>query len=212
MVISFYCLILMKFRRSTRPDVVQVTPLNPTAKGCSDRAVIMAKSRTPEELTAVIFAEEPATGVMLSCGVTVDVMTSIEITTTTKVLFVDAAPARMIVEAFNKEGDRFSSLGDIPFEWHFTFGEGKPLRIIPFGQSKYDAPTGIEELEREKKKGRGLLYLAKMTFLGFVVLVEGLHTGDAQLTAKFLEPEFSVTLIRNNETLFCRRSLEIRLI
>jgi hypothetical protein len=34
----------------------------------------------------------------------VDVMTSIEITTTTKVLFVDAAPARMIVEAFNKEG------------------------------------------------------------------------------------------------------------
>ena len=50
-------------------------------------------------------------------------------------------------------GDRFSSLGDIPFDWHFTFGEGRPLRIVPFGQSKYDAPSGIEELEREKKKG-----------------------------------------------------------
>jgi hypothetical protein len=31
-------------------------------------------------------------------------------------------------------------------------------------------------------------------FIGFVVLVEGIHTGDAQLTAKFLDPEFAVSV------------------
>lgn len=54
---------------------------------------------------------------------------------------------------FTISGDRFSTLGDIPFEWFFTAQEGRPLRIIPFSQSKYDAPPGIEELERDKKKG-----------------------------------------------------------
>lgn len=41
----------------------------------------------------------------LSCRVTVDVIHTIGITTTTKTLFVDAEPAQMAVEAFNKEGN-----------------------------------------------------------------------------------------------------------
>lgn len=48
-------------------------------------------------------------------------MTSIEITTTTKVLFVDAAPARMIVEAFNKEG------WQIRFVWRWKIFCRRPL-------------------------------------------------------------------------------------
>lgn len=45
-------------------------------------------------------------GVVLSCGVTVDVIKSIAISTTTKVLFLDAAPAKIVVQAFNAEGNQ----------------------------------------------------------------------------------------------------------
>lgn len=43
-------------------------------------------------------------GVVLSCGVTVDVIRSIAVSTTTKVLFLDASPAKVVVQAYNAEG------------------------------------------------------------------------------------------------------------
>jgi nuclear pore complex protein Nup210 len=166
--------------RSTRPDVVSVEPIQPDAtSGCSDRAFITSKSKYEEEQNAVIFAENFGAGVSLSCGVTVDVIERIAITTTTKILFVDAAPAQMIVEAYNKEGDKFSTLGAIPFDWYFNYDDTpRAIRIIPFAQSKYDAPKEIQKLEKEKQKG-------------YVVLIEGALTGSASLSAKFSEPLFS---------------------
>jgi nuclear pore complex protein Nup210 len=165
--------------RSTRPDVVAVEPIEPDTTGCSDRAIITSKSKYEEEQSSVIFAENFAAGVSLSCGVTVDVIERIAITTTTKILFVDASPAQMIVEAYNKEGDKFSTLGGIPFDWYFnSIDNPRAIRIVPFAQSKYDAPKEIMKLEKEKQKG-------------YVVLVEGALTGSASLSAKFSEPLFA---------------------
>ncbi|VDL83958.1 unnamed protein product [Nippostrongylus brasiliensis] len=91
--------------RSTRPDVVSVTPLGSKLGTCSDKAEVRAAAKAVSgELSAVIFAEDTASGTMLSCGVTVDQISNIRVDTTNKILFVDAAPARMIVEAFNAEG------------------------------------------------------------------------------------------------------------
>ncbi|KIH60212.1 hypothetical protein ANCDUO_09543 [Ancylostoma duodenale] len=112
---------------------------------------------------------------MLSCGVTVDQISKIRIKTTTKILFVDAAPARILVEALNAEGDTFSTLSEIPVAWELSHtGEGRPLRIVPFEQSTYDAPAEIVALENTKKKG-------------YIILVEGVQTGSATLTAKFVD-------------------------
>ncbi|KAK0402757.1 hypothetical protein QR680_016513 [Steinernema hermaphroditum] len=163
--------------RSTRPEIVAVHTVDAHPSGCSSRAVVTAVSKHAEEHSAVIFAQDTQTGTSLSCGVTVDVIKSISITTTTRILHIDAAPAKMIVEAFNREGDRFSNLGDIPFEWNFSGAEVKPLRIVPFSQSRYEAPEGIQKLENAKKKG-------------FVILVEGYSTGSATLTAKLSESYF----------------------
>uniref|UniRef100_A0A1I8AJS5 Nuclear pore membrane glycoprotein n=1 Tax=Steinernema glaseri TaxID=37863 RepID=A0A1I8AJS5_9BILA len=163
--------------RSTRPEIVAVHTVDAHPSGCSSRAVVTAVSKHAEEHSAVIFAQDTQTGTSLSCGVTVDVIKSISITTTTRILHIDAAPAKMVVEAFNREGDRFSNLGDIPFEWNFSGKEVKPLRIVPFSQSKYEAPEGIQKLENAKKKG-------------FVILVEGHSTGSAKLTAKLSESYF----------------------
>ncbi|PIO72522.1 hypothetical protein TELCIR_05552 [Teladorsagia circumcincta] len=116
---------------------------------------------------------------MLSCGVTVDQISRIRVETTTKILFVDAAPARMIIEAFNSEGDKFSTLSEIPIDWELSHsGDGRPLRIVPFEQSTYEAPPEIIALENNKKKG-------------YIILVEGVLTGSATLTARFAEPHFA---------------------
>ncbi|KAI1714789.1 nuclear pore membrane glycoprotein-like [Ditylenchus destructor] len=163
--------------RSSRENIVSIAPINPRTNGCSDKALITSKSKHANEESAVIFAENQDEGVSFLCDVTVDVINKIDITTTTKVLFMDAAPARMIVEAINAEGDRFSTLGNIPFEWRFSNLSEKSLRIVPFSQSNYDAPPGIEELEKQKKQG-------------FIVLVEGLLTGSAVLTANFAEKQY----------------------
>ncbi len=45
-----------------------------------------------------------AAGVMLRCDVTVDVIKSISIETTANVLFLDAAPAEIVVCAHDDEG------------------------------------------------------------------------------------------------------------
>ncbi|VDK25436.1 unnamed protein product [Anisakis simplex] len=117
----------------------------------------------------------------MSCGVSVDTIRRIQLSTTTKVLFLDAAPAKMVVHALNSEGDMFSSVGEIPFEWRINSmaSAERPLRIVPFSQSKYEAPDGIRELEENKKRGN-------------VVLVEGVSTGAANLQASLVEPFFKV--------------------
>ncbi|KAM3728661.1 Nuclear pore membrane glycoprotein [Dirofilaria immitis] len=166
--------------RSTRPDTVSVKPVNPVGtKGCSATAQIAATSKYAEEQTAVVFAEDKDAGIVLSCGVTVDVIRSIAVSTTTKVLFLDASPAKIAVQAYNAEGDMFTSLGGIPFEWHLQSSSlsEKPLRIVPFSQSKYEAPDGVRLLEENKKRGH-------------VILVEGISTGTAALKAKLVESHF----------------------
>ncbi|VDP49551.1 unnamed protein product [Heligmosomoides polygyrus] len=167
--------------RSTRPDVVSVTPIESKLGECSDKAEIRATAKAVSgELSAVIFAEDSASGTMLSCGVTVDQISKIHVETTNKILFVDAAPARMMIEAFNAEGDKFSTLSEIPVNWELSHsGDGRPLRIVPFEQSTYEAPPEIMALESNKKKG-------------YVILVEGVLTGSATLTARFAEPHFDV--------------------
>ncbi|VDM96812.1 unnamed protein product [Thelazia callipaeda] len=164
--------------RTTRPDVVSIKVLNPIkTSDCSSRARIAATSKYSDEQTAVIFAENKDAGIVLTCGVTVDVIRSIIISTTTKVLFLDASPAKVVIQAYNAEGDMFTNLGEIPFEWHLESSSEKPLRIVPFSQSKYKAPDGVRFLEDNKKRG-------------YVILVEGISTGAASLEAKLIESHF----------------------
>lgn len=51
-------------------------------------------------------------------------------------------------------GDKFSTLSEIPVNWELSHsGDGRPLRIVPFEQSTYEAPPEIMALESNKKKG-----------------------------------------------------------
>uniref|UniRef100_A0A1I7UXK6 Protein-tyrosine-phosphatase n=1 Tax=Caenorhabditis tropicalis TaxID=1561998 RepID=A0A1I7UXK6_9PELO len=179
--------------RSTRPDIVSVKSIDTNGAGCSDRAEIRSVAKPgsvgSSELSAVIFAEDKGSGTTLSCGVTVDEIATISIETTTKVLFVDAAPARMTVDAFNSDGDRFSTLSELALEWELastSSNKAKPLRIVPFEQSTYEAPTEIVKLEKNRKKG-------------YLILIEGVGTGTATLSAKFSDAYLQKVAAHNVE-------------
>ncbi|CAJ0936123.1 unnamed protein product, partial [Mesorhabditis belari] len=164
--------------RSNRPDVVKVNPLG--HRDCSDRAEVVATAKVAGTHNAVIFADDTDGGATLSCVVTIDEVATIVIEHTTKVLYVDAAPAPITVVAFNADGDKFSTLGELPFEWDVSDngGELRPLRIVPFEQSKYRAPRDIQELESQKKKG-------------YLVLLEGLSSGSSTVQTKFQDSYFA---------------------
>ncbi|CEF61306.1 Gp210 [Strongyloides ratti] len=163
--------------RSTRNEIVSVEPIF-DSPGCSTSAKIVSRSHYQAKQTAIVFAENIESNILLNCDVAVDTVDKIFITTNAKLLFIEASPSQVYVEAENKEGERFSSLSNIPFEWSINSVEGRPLRIIPYSRSKYDAPYCISELEQKKKKG-------------YVILVEGLSTGTATLDVKFEDKHFN---------------------
>lgn len=121
----------------------------------------------------------------MTCDVRVDVVDRIEVFTTTGFLFIEGPPARITVNGFNSRGNEFSTLGSIPFEWTIQNVDKKsdrrPLRLVSFSESNYEVPFGIAELENQKKRGSS-------------VLVEGVQTGKASLTAKIVDSELVVCL------------------
>lgn len=105
---------------STRPDVASVAPIleeGSTETGCSSRAVVNAVSRTPQRLSAIIFATEVGSGNMLRTDVNVDKIKSIEIVTTTREIVLDGVPEIFKVSAKNEQDDTFTCLDGIEFEW-----------------------------------------------------------------------------------------------
>jgi nuclear pore complex protein Nup210 len=119
----------------------------------------------------------------LSCDVRVDIIDRIQVGTPTGFLFIEGPPARITVNAFNSRGNEFTTLGSIPFEWTIRNLDNKsdrrPLRLVSFSESNYEVPFGIADLENQKKRGAS-------------VLVEGVQTGKASLTARIIDSDLEV--------------------
>jgi hypothetical protein len=162
--------------KSTRPDIVSVEPMG---KSCSSKALITARSLHSAEQSAIIVASSSDGKETLTCDVRVDVVDRIEVHTTTGLLFIEEPPARITVNAFNKRGNEFSTLGSIPFEWSLkSTGSPHTLRIVRFSDSVYEVPFGIGELENKNKQGAS-------------ILIDGIQTGKATLSAKIVDSEFA---------------------
>ncbi|KAI6171607.1 Nuclear pore complex protein 12 [Aphelenchoides bicaudatus] len=161
--------------KSSRPNIVSVEALE-TNGGCSSKALITARSRHSTEQSAVITANDAAGQVSLSCDVRVDVIDRIEVFTTTGFLFIEGPPARITVNGFNSRGNEFSTLGSIP-TW-IAKSDRRPLRLVSYAESNYEVPFGIAELESQKKRGSS-------------ILVEGIQTGKASLSANIIDPDLT---------------------
>uniref|UniRef100_A0A8C4EC26 Nucleoporin 210 n=1 Tax=Dicentrarchus labrax TaxID=13489 RepID=A0A8C4EC26_DICLA len=169
---------------STRPEVASIQAVDEESnRGCSRRAVLQALSTQPSRLTSIILAEDVVTGQVLRCDAIVDIISEIQIVSTTRELHLEDSPLGLKIHALDSEGNTFSTLSGLVFDWTLVkdvdvngFSDSyNSLRVLKFSESTYTPPGYISEMERVGKQGD-------------IILVSGLKTGHAKLKAKIQEP------------------------
>ncbi|KAM8862436.1 LOW QUALITY PROTEIN: nuclear pore membrane glycoprotein 210 [Spinachia spinachia] len=169
---------------STRPEVASIQAVEEERdKGCSRRAVLQALSTHPSRLTSIILAEDVVTGHVLRCDAIVDIISEIQIVSTTRELHLEDSPLALKIHALDSEGNTFSTLAGLVFDWSLVkdvdangFSDSyNSLRVLKFSESTYTPPGYISEMERVGKQGD-------------IILVSGQKTGHAKLKAKIEEP------------------------
>uniref|UniRef100_A0A672IXM8 BIG2 domain-containing protein n=1 Tax=Salarias fasciatus TaxID=181472 RepID=A0A672IXM8_SALFA len=169
---------------STRPEVASIQAVDEEMdRDCSRRAVLHAHSTHPSRLTSIILAEDVVTGQILRCDAIVDIISEIQIVSTTRELHLEDSPLELKIHALDSEGNTFSTLAGLVFDWTLVkdvdvngFSDSySSLRVLKFSESTYMPPGYISEMERVGKQGD-------------IILVSGLKTGHAKLKAKIQEP------------------------
>ncbi|XP_067448776.1 nuclear pore membrane glycoprotein 210 [Thunnus thynnus] len=168
---------------STRPEVASIQAVDEeSGRGCSSKAVLQALSTQPSRLTSIILAEDVVTGQVLRCDAIVDIISEIQIVSTTRELHLEDSPLALTIHALDSEGNTFSTLAGLVFDWTLVkdvdvngFSDSyNSLRVLKFSESTYTPPGYISEMERVGKQGD-------------IILVSGLKTGHAKLKAKIQE-------------------------
>uniref|UniRef100_A0A4W3J8U5 Nucleoporin 210 like n=1 Tax=Callorhinchus milii TaxID=7868 RepID=A0A4W3J8U5_CALMI len=162
--------------------VATIEPEYKNGTDCSQAALISARSTQPVRLTSIIIAEETVTGQILRCDTMVDVISQIEILSTTRELYVDDSLLKLTVRALDEEGNTFSSLEGFFFEWSIVKNEESDtltespskIRILKFSEATYLPPAYIAKMETEGKQGD-------------IILVSGLMTGTSTLKTRLQE-------------------------
>uniref|UniRef100_A0A7M4E2U3 Nucleoporin 210 like n=1 Tax=Crocodylus porosus TaxID=8502 RepID=A0A7M4E2U3_CROPO len=178
---------------STRQDTVTVEPVYKNGTTCSQRALLFAQSTQAKKLSSVVIAEDRVTGHLLRCDVIVDVIDSIEIISRTREIYVEDAPLELTVRALDVEGNTFSSLSGMTFEWNIARDNdmdslelSSKIRILKYSEAEYSPPDYVVELERAEKQGDR-------------ILVSGIKTGAAVVKVRIQEPVYkkiSAALVR----------------
>lgn len=158
---------------------------------CSSAAVVSAVSRSPNRLTSIVWAQSPGQAERFRCDVVVDSITSIEIVTTTQELFLEDAPEAFEIRGKDAKGDTFTSLEGLEFVWTIHNDETQQpqnivsaqhiLKMTKFADTQYKPPSTISELEEQGRRG-------------FMVLVEGMQTGSAIVSAALKDTDIRTSV------------------
>ncbi|KAL4646368.1 nuclear pore membrane glycoprotein 210 isoform X1 [Arapaima gigas] len=170
---------------STRPEVASiegVEAIEVADQLCSQRAVLQARSTHLSRLTSIILAEDVLTGQTLRCDAIVDVISEIQVVSTTRELYLEDSPLELKIHALDSEGNTFSTLAGLVFDWTIvkdaemsSFPDSySALRVLKFSESTYTPPSYISNMEKVGKQGD-------------IILVSGLKTGNAKLKARIQE-------------------------
>uniref|UniRef100_A0A8D8XUE4 Nuclear pore membrane glycoprotein 210 n=2 Tax=Cacopsylla melanoneura TaxID=428564 RepID=A0A8D8XUE4_9HEMI len=164
----------------SRLDVIQIIPLDVSPSGCSSRALISTISRELTRNTVIVIAEDSTSGQTLRCDVIVDMIDSLHIVTKTRELYMEEAPEVFEVRAYDNQGNEFSTLDNVEFQWNIGTGgriDQTVLRFMTFKDSPYETPTTVEALDEKGLKGH-------------MVLLEGLKTGSAKVSVNLPYTEY----------------------
>eukprot|EP01133_Synstelium_polycarpum_P002661 gene2661-3071_t len=144
---------------------------------CSTAVKVSVRSGFASRESTLIIAEDKATGRRLRCEVFVDRIASISIISTTRTMYKDAAEI-LEVQAFDFEGNRFSTILGAEFEW--SVSSGNIVQIVPFKDFSRETEPVLIAMEQEGMQGS-------------MVLVQGIDTGRATITARLTEAAYAET-------------------
>nr|XP_047905222.1 nuclear pore membrane glycoprotein 210-like isoform X6 [Anser cygnoides] len=169
---------------STHNDVVTVESIYENGTTCYQKALLSARSSQATKLSSVVIAEERVTGHLLRCDVIVDVINSIEIISRTREIYVEDSPLELAVRALDVEGNTFSSLSGMTFEWSVAKDDdieslelSNKVRILKYSEADYSPPDYIVEMEKAEKQGDR-------------ILVSGIKTGAAVIKVRMQESTY----------------------
>ncbi|EMP28214.1 hypothetical protein UY3_14690 [Chelonia mydas] len=169
---------------STRHDTITIEPIYENGTTCSQKALLSTQSTQATKLSSVVIAEELVTGHLLRCDIIVDMINSIEIISRTREIYVEDSPLELTVRALDVEGNTFSSLSGMTFEWSIAKDDdmeglelSSKIRILKYSEAEYSPPDYIVEMERAGKQGDR-------------ILVSGIKTGAAIIKVRIQEPTY----------------------
>jgi nuclear pore complex protein Nup210 len=107
-------------------------------------------SKEKQKKTAIVLAESRDTGEVLRCDVILDVIHTFGVHTTTRELFLEEAPEAFELMAQDSQGNDFTTLEGIQFDWsigtqsrntkHYESSgirQHQVLRFLTFSESKF---------------------------------------------------------------------------
>lgn len=150
--------------------------------------IVQTVTRDLARKTAIILAEDVTSGHVLRCDVIVDAIFSLNIVTTTRELFIEEAPEAFEVRAYDEQGNEFTTLAGVEFNWGIgnTNKQGSRmdndvsnsvLQFMTFQESPYETPSTVAMLDTLGKTGN-------------IILLEGVRTGTARVTTKLIYSEY----------------------
>ena len=156
--------------------MILITPLYEDAENeCTYKATVTVLSRERRRNTAIVLAEDTATGESLRCDVILDVIDKLSVITTTRQLFLEEAPETFVIHAEDSQGNAFTTLEGVEFNWAISsLNEDNKdwfpaLRFLTFTESAYhEVPEALEKFEAQGLRG-------------YMVLLEGINTGTAKV-------------------------------
>lgn len=96
---------MLNFRSTTRSDIIQITVLNEDPElQCSTKVIVSTVTKEAARNIAVVLAEEINTKQTLRCDIIVDIINDLQISTTTRELFMEEAPETFEVKAYDDQG------------------------------------------------------------------------------------------------------------
>lgn len=167
---------LLHYRTSSRQDLILITPLYEDDENeCSNEATVTVLTRERRRSTAIVLAENVASGDSLRCDVILDVIDKLGVITTTRQLFLEEAPETFVLHAEDSQGNVFTTLEGVEFNWVLSSLNkdakdwASALRFLTFTESPYhEVPKSLEKFEAQGLKG-------------YMVLLEGINTGTAKV-------------------------------
>ncbi|KAJ6229270.1 nuclear pore membrane glycoprotein [Anaeramoeba flamelloides] len=159
---------------SSNPQVVKVETLFESSPDCSKSCLLTVVHKSSERKTLNIHAQELKTGKLLTIDVFVDTIAKLEILTTSRSIYLDSMIEVLQVQAYDLEGNVFSTVGNLPFEWEINSREGLVLTQLSLRDTALMGGTYLSKLDPT--------FLQDSELPPSKILIQGAKTGKANVS------------------------------